>query len=247
MTQQQINNQHTEIAVQKTFERHLQSRIRHIQINITPHRKYKNSLPLQKYKKQTYKSIRIDALLPRSFRSTRRRICNFASVIEIGCSVIYGKQCFLMLLADYCIEFKDGHFSASNRKGNFPLSFEFLFCLFFHSRYKLNLGDNNKAAGIIACGFIIEVSCNFSNLLDNQLLRRIAEHDGVNALRQIAELYSQSLDTSSHDILFELASLNIEQIHRRLFFQALNFQYCISIRRIRIQRNLDCVRNNFVQ
>ena len=55
MTQQQINNQHTEIAVQKTFERHLQSRIRHIQINITPHRKYKNSLPLQKYKKQTYK------------------------------------------------------------------------------------------------------------------------------------------------------------------------------------------------
>ena len=52
-----------------------------------------------------------------------------------------------MFLADYCIEFKDGHFSASNRKGNFPLSFEFLFCLFFYSLYELNLGDNNEAAG----------------------------------------------------------------------------------------------------
>ena len=65
-----------------------------------------------------------------------------------------------MLLADYCIEFKDGHFSASNRKRNFPLSFEFLLCLFFYSLYELNL-DNNEAASNNACGFIIGVSCNF--------------------------------------------------------------------------------------
>ena len=31
---------------------------------------------------------------------------SFPSLTHIGCSVIYGKQCFLMLLADYCIEFK---------------------------------------------------------------------------------------------------------------------------------------------
>ncbi len=133
MTQQQINNQHTEIAVQKTFERHLQSRIRHIQINITPHRKYKNSLPLQKYKKQTYKSIRIDARLPRLFRATRRRICNFASVIKIDCFVIYSKQCFLMLLADYCIEFKDGYFSNSKEREFSSLVLSFI--LFFSTLY----------------------------------------------------------------------------------------------------------------
>ena len=100
--------------------------------------------------------------------------------------------------------------------------------------------DYKEAAGIIACG-LIRVFCNFSNLLHYQLLCRVAEHDGVNALRQIAYIYSQSLLNCIQDILFEFASLNIEQIHRRLFFQALDFQYCISIRRIRIQRNFDCV------
>ena len=61
-----------------------------------------------------------------------------------------------MLLADYCIEFKDGHFSTSNRKGNFPLSFEFLFCLFFYSLYELNLGDNNEAVGNMPAASLLE-------------------------------------------------------------------------------------------
>ena len=66
-----------------------------------------------------------------------------------------------MLLADYCIEFKDGYFSASNRKGNFPLSFEFLFCLFFYSLYELNLGDNNEAAGNMPAASLLEYLATF--------------------------------------------------------------------------------------
>ena len=58
--------------------------------------------------------------------------------------------------------------------------------------------------------------CNFSNLLHYQLLRYVAEHDGINTFWQIAEIYSQSLLTTVHDILFEFATLNVEQIHRRL-------------------------------
>ena len=69
-------------------------------------------------------------------------------------------------------------------------------------------------------------------LLHYQLFRYVAEHDGINALRQVAYVYSQCLLTNVHDIFFEFASLNIEQIHRRLFFQALDFQHCISPRRI---------------
>ena len=78
-------------------------------------------------------------------------------------------------------------------------------------------------------------------LLHYQLLRRVAEHDGINTFWQIAEIYSQCLLTNVHDIFFEFASLNIEQIHRRLLFQALDFQHCISIRRIRIQCKLPYV------
>ena len=78
-------------------------------------------------------------------------------------------------------------------------------------------------------------------LLHYQLFRYVAEHDCIYTFRQIAEVYSQSLLTNVHDIFFEFATLNIEQIHRRLLFQALDFQYCISIRRIWIQCKLSCV------
>ena len=49
-----------------------------------------------------------------------------------------------MLLADYCIEFKDGHFSDSNRKGFPTLLFEF-YLNFFHSLYELNLGNDKES------------------------------------------------------------------------------------------------------
>ena len=54
-----------------------------------------------------------------------------------------------MLLADFCIEFKDNHFQARTERK-------------FHSLYELNLGNNKKAADNNACGFLVELSCNFS-------------------------------------------------------------------------------------
>ena len=56
-----------------------------------------------------------------------------------------------MLLADYCIEFKDGYFSNSKER-EFP-SLALSFCFGFSHLYELNLGDNKKAAGNNACGF----------------------------------------------------------------------------------------------
>ena len=78
-------------------------------------------------------------------------------------------------------------------------------------------------------------------LLHYQLLRRVAKHDGINTLRQVAYIYLQSLLSCIQDVIFEFASLNIEQIHSRLLFQALDFQHCISPRRIRIQCKLPYV------
>ena len=56
-----------------------------------------------------------------------------------------------MLLADYCIEFKDGYFSNSKER-EFP-SLALSFCFGFFHLYELNLGDNSEAAGNNACGF----------------------------------------------------------------------------------------------
>ena len=58
-----------------------------------------------------------------------------------------------MLLADYCIEFKDGYFS--NSKEREFLSLALSFCFGFSHLYELNLGNNKKAAGNNACGFLV--------------------------------------------------------------------------------------------
>ncbi len=49
-----------------------------------------------------------------------------------------------MLLADYCIEFKDSHFQTRTEKGIPPLLFEF-YLNFFHSLYELNLGNDKES------------------------------------------------------------------------------------------------------
>ena len=79
-------------------------------------------------------------------------------------------------------------FFSLEQEREFP-SLALSFYFGFSHLYELNLGNNKKAAGNNACG-LIRVFCNFSNLLHNQLLRRVAEHDGINTLRQIAKVYS---------------------------------------------------------
>ena len=141
-----------------------------------------------------------------------------------------------MLLADCCIEFK---FQPLTGKGIFLSCFE-LYSGFFHLD-ELNLGDNNEAASNNAAAFFIEVSCNFSNLLDYQLLRYIAEHDGVNTLRQIAYVYSQSLNAGFEVERSYPSAVDVENLKQSVLLQCLELQGYEVLRRVGIHCELPCI------
>ena len=89
--------------------------------------------------------------------------------------------------------------------------------------------------------FFIEVSCNFSILLHNQLLRRIAEHDGINTLRQIAEVYSQSLDAGFEVKRSYPSAVDVKDLKQCVLLQCLKLQGYETLRRVGIQCKLTCI------
>ena len=86
----------------------------------------------------------------------------------------------------------------------------------------------------------------FYVLLHYQLLRRIAEHDGINTLRQVAEVYSQSLLTDFEVERSYPSSVEVENLKQGILLQCLELQCYEALRRVGIQSYFDCVRNNIV-
>ena len=89
--------------------------------------------------------------------------------------------------------------------------------------------------------YFIEVSCNFSNLLHYQLLRCIAEHDGIYTLRQIAEVYSQSLDAGFEVKRSYSSAVDVEDLKQDILLQCLELQCYETLRRVGIYCELTCI------
>ena len=80
-----------------------------------------------------------------------------------------------------------------------------------------------------------------SFLLHYQLLCRVADHDGINTLRQIAEVYSQSLNAGFEVERSYFSAVEVEDLKQGVFFQCLELQVHETLRRIGIQCELSCV------
>ena len=89
--------------------------------------------------------------------------------------------------------------------------------------------------------YFIEVSCNFSNLLHYQLFRCVAEHDGINTLRQIAEVYSQSLDAGFEVKRSYSPAVDVEDLKQGVLLQCLELQCYETLRRVGEHCELTCI------
>ena len=80
------------------------------------------------------------------------------------------------------------------------------------------------------CFFSILAYC----LLHYQLLRYIAEHDGINTLRQIAYVYLQSLDAGFEVKRSYSSAVDVKDLKQGVLLQCLELQCCETLRRVGI-------------
>lgn len=81
---------------------------------------------------------------------------------------------------------------------------------------------------------LLKYLATFRPLLDYQLLRRVAYRYSINTLRQIAEVYSQSLDAGFEVERSYSSAVDVEDLKQGVFFQCLKLQCCETLRRVGI-------------
>ena len=78
-------------------------------------------------------------------------------------------------------------------------------------------------------------------LLHYQLIRYIAKHNGINALQQIAYVYSQTLDAGFEVKRSYSPAVEVEDLKQGVLLQCLELQCYEALRRVGIHCELPCI------